>query len=274
VVESAFERTFMKISRPHLGLPLLAVAAFAGIMYTRPAAEPAIKDEPRTEHRDLSDSNHDGTPDFLLLSGADSDAFRGWFTFLAESTHYMAQVPTEIDDCAALLRFAFRESLRAHDGEWASRLNLPLPPALPAIQKYRYPFTPLSANLFRIREGAFAESDLTDGTFNQFADAETLRRYNTHFISKDIRAARPGDLLFYLQAEQEMPHHAMIFLGAGTFEPDSSEWIIYHTGPIGNDKGEIRRRSTVELLNHREPRWHPVPSNGGFLGVYRWNILQ
>ena len=66
---------------------------------------------------DTSDTAGDGTPDFLRLHDpADRAAFRRWFTLLAEAQYYRGHnSPTEIDDCAALLRYAYREALRQHD---------------------------------------------------------------------------------------------------------------------------------------------------------------
>ena len=72
---------------------------------------------------DASDAIGDGTPDFLRLHDpADRAAFRRWFTLLAESQYYRGKkLPAEIDDCAALLRFAYREALREHNAAWAQR---------------------------------------------------------------------------------------------------------------------------------------------------------
>ena len=73
----------------------------------------------QAEAADWSDRFSDGTPDFLRLdSEEDRRAFRDWFLFLAESQYYRepARLPREIDDCASLLRFAYREALRQHDG--------------------------------------------------------------------------------------------------------------------------------------------------------------
>ena len=70
---------------------------------------------------DVSDSVGDGTPDFLRLHDpADRAAFRRWFTLLAEAQYYRNHSSLgEIDDCAALLRYAYREALRQHDSAWA-----------------------------------------------------------------------------------------------------------------------------------------------------------
>ncbi|HEX4999568.1 MAG TPA: DUF1175 family protein [Terriglobia bacterium] len=215
---------------------------------------------------DTTDSFGDGLPDALRLDGQDADAFRQWFAWLAEAAYATEPVrrSPEIVDCAALLRFAYREALREHDSEWASGLRLDVVPALSPIHRYHYPYTPLGDGLFRVPDGAFA----------QFADADTLRRFNTYLIGRDIRVARQGDLLFYRQESQRMPDHAMIFLEQSQSGSAGGPWVVYHTGPSDDGPGEIRRPSIADLSNHPEPRWRPTPANPNFLGVYRWNILR
>ncbi|HTP87444.1 MAG TPA: DUF1175 domain-containing protein [Bryobacteraceae bacterium] len=222
---------------------------------------------------DEDDRNADGTPDFLRLGLADREAFRQWFTFLAESQFFRHGLPTEINDCAALIRYGYREALMQHDSAWAARAALPLVPTLPDVRKYSYPFTPLEANLFRIRAGAFDAFDLTDGAFAQFADAQTLQRFNTHFVSRSLDAARPGDLLFFRQVGGTLPFHSMVWIGRSHFEASREDYVVYHTGPIDSHAGEVRRLTVSQLLHHPEPRWRPLEGNSNFLGVYRWNIL-
>jgi uncharacterized protein YfaT (DUF1175 family) len=224
---------------------------------------------------DPTDMPGDGTPDFLRLHDpADREAFRRWFTLLAESQYYRKPLPAEIDDCAALLRFAYREALREHNAAWAQTMALPISASAVNVQQYQYPYTPLGASLFRVRAGSFAVADLNDGAFAQFADVETIRRNNTFLVGRDFSRARPGDLLFFRQDGQKMPFHAMIFLGPSQIEGGNGHFIIYHTGPAGKSPGEIRRWSVAELVNYPEARWRPIPSNPSFLGVYRWNILR
>ena len=225
---------------------------------------------------DPTDQFGDGTPDFLRLDSEDDRAaFRHWFAFLAESTYFQPESkrPSEVNDCAALIRFAYRETLRKHDAAWANQWHLPRSPSTSSVKKYEYPHTALAAGLFRTKPGAFAPDDIANGTFTQFADAESLRRYNTHFVSRQLNAARPGDLLFFRQEGHRMPFHTMIYLGNSYFT-DGSDWLIYHTGSNDDIRGEIRRVTVMELQHHPEFCWRPLPQNPAFLGVYRWNILR
>jgi len=225
---------------------------------------------------DGSDTIGDGTPDFLRLHDpADRMAFRRWFTLLAEAQYFRGRaLPAEIDDCAALLRFAYREALRPHDAAWAREMALPVPASASDIQQYQYPYTPLAAALFRVRGGSLQANDLHDGSFAQFADVETLWRHNTHFVGRDLSRTRPGDLLFFRQDGQRMPFHAMIFVGQSQIEPGNEQYFVYHTGPSERSPGEIRRLSVAQLLNYPDACWRPISGNPGFLGVYRWNILR
>jgi uncharacterized protein YfaT (DUF1175 family) len=223
-----------------------------------------------------TDSYSDGTPDFLRLhTPQDRAAFRAWFVAIAEAQAGLPanQLPPELNDCAALLRYAYREALHAHDANWLTQHPMPAPPA--SIRQYVYPQTPLGANLYRIRPGSFVAEDLKNGTFAQFADAQTLMQHNTYRVGRDLARALPGDLIFYRQLEQDTPYdgsgyhspfHSMIITG--------TDGVVYHTGPIHHGKGEMRRLSMDDLLHHPDARWRPVNENANFLGVYRWTILR
>jgi uncharacterized protein YfaT (DUF1175 family) len=225
------------------------------------------------------DSREDGTPDFLRLDSEPARAaFRRWFTYLAEAQYFQqpGARPAEIGDCAALIRYAYREALRAHDATWASTAGLPLVPAFDSPGKYEYPFTALGASLFRVAPGPFRAADLSGGAFAQFADAKTLWRFNTHLVSRNLDRSSAGDLLFYRQQHAEGPEtfHSMIFLGASQIYPDRARYVLYHTGPQDSGPGEMRRLTLDELQNFPEAEWRPDPENSRFLGVYRWNILR
>jgi uncharacterized protein YfaT (DUF1175 family) len=220
---------------------------------------------------DDKDSIGDGTPDFLRLHTAKDRAdFRAWFAALADTAATLPQqkLPSEINDCAALLRWCYRGALHAHDTAWLETMPIDAMPPLESVSQYVYPFTPLRAGLFRVHAGRYMPEDAANGSFAQFADAKTLWQHNTFFISRDVRAARTGDLLFYRQLEQNSPYHSMVLTGTG------NEWAVYHTGPIGNGPGEVRRVLITDLMHHPDTRWRPISQNSNFLGVYRWNILR
>lgn len=195
--------------------------------------------------------------EFRLADPADRATFRGWFTFLAELQFLRepGQLPREVADCAGLVRFAYRESLRRHDGRWAEELALPDVPPLGSVRQFNYPF---GSGLFQIGGGRWAE----------FADAQTLLRFNTFRVSRQLDAAQPADLLFFHQADQRFPFHVMAFLGG------AQRHIVYHTGPEGDSPGEVRRPSAAQLLQHPSPQWRPHAGNPNFLGVFRWHILR
>jgi uncharacterized protein len=229
---------------------------------------------------DVNDNFSDGTPNFLRLhTTQDRKAFREWFISIAEAQADTApgKLPNEISDCAALLRYAYREALHAHDEPWLRAHPTDTPP--PSVHQYIYPQTPLGANLFRVRPGAFLAADLADGTFAQFADARSLMQDNTFLVGRNLAEARPGDLIFYRQLDQDTPYdvpdthryhspfHSMIVGEKGNS-------VVYHTGPIEHGKGEMRRLRMSDLIHHPDARWRPVNENANFLGVYRWNILR
>jgi hypothetical protein len=217
-------------------LRLLAAAAAAGGLF---ASTALAMDDPR------------------LADPGDRATFRGWFTFFANLQFLRdpASLPREVADCAGLIRFAYRESLRKHDGRWAQELQLPDVPPLGSVRQFNYPF---GAGLFRVRAGRWAE----------FADAQTLMRHNAYRVGRTLDAAAPADLLFFHQPDQRLPFHVMAYVGG------RERHIVYHTGPGEGSPGEVRRPTVDELLRHPSPQWRPHPGNPNFLGVYRWDILR
>jgi hypothetical protein len=219
----------------------------------------------------------DGFPDSARLdSASDRENFVRWFTFLAETQYYVPspQAQVEVQDCAALIRFACRNSLVAHSPAWREDAGLPFDPGFGDVAKFSYPYGPLGRALFRIRPGPAESADLEQGAFAEFADSATLLRYNTFPISRDLRAARPGDLLFFRQPVQREPFHTMLFVGISYYQPQGSDWIVYHTGEIDGRRGEIREVRAATLLEHPDLHWRPLASNAHFLGVYRLAILR
>ena len=214
-----------------------------------------------------TDSYGDGWPDSLRLRHrADQEAFRAWSVWLAESLWASRPVlPAEVTDCAALLRFCAKEALREHTAEWGRRFGLADLPPLGEVRQYHYPVRVFGGAFFRVKPGPLREGDVRDGAFREFADAEHLMRFNCHGLGRELAFSRPGDLLFYRQLDDFQPFHSMI---------SGQNHAVYHTGPVGGMKGEMRRGSFQELLAHPEPRWRPVAGNTNFLGVFRWNLLR
>jgi uncharacterized protein len=264
----------------------VALAKFGGVSASGPRIEisspKAAAGSGQPTSFELKDRFGDGTPNFLRLdSASDQETFRRWFALIAEfqALRPKEAVPAEIIDCAALLRYSYRNALVEHTDSWRRESQIAPPSALPEIRKYHYPFTPLRAAFFRVRPGAFAPEDLKNGAFAEFADAKTLKGFNAYFVSRDIAAARPGDLLFYRQLGADASFHSMVFIGRSQWIPESgdsnaNEFVVYHTGPIGKEAGEMRMMRLADLLQHPSPQWRPVAGNANFLGVYRWNILR
>lgn len=219
----------------------------------------------------------DGIPDAARLDQKqDHDNFVHWVTFLAEAQFYQPspEAREEIDDCAALIRFAFRNALVLHTAAWRRSMGLPFDPGFEDVTKFSYPEWPLGQSLFRTQPGPLASTDVEAGAFAEFADSSTLLHYNSFFISRDIAAARPGDLLFYYQPGQRQPYHTMVFVGPSYFQQRGRQWIVYHTGDLDGRRGEVREVDTGLLMRHPDQHWRPSVANPRFLGVYRFDVLR
>jgi uncharacterized protein YfaT (DUF1175 family) len=182
------------------------------------------------------------------------------------------------------VRFAWREALRRHDRAWFRKMGAAYEPLAPDVRAYALEDGPLGEKLFRTGFGAFRETDLDDGNFSEFADARTLKDFNSEFVSRDRRQAQSGDLLFFYQPwVQKYPYHVMVFLGAPHQSDDGdarsvdgaeSDWVVYHTGASPDDAGEVRKVRLATLDQHPDRRWRPIASNRNFLGFYRLKILR
>jgi uncharacterized protein len=267
----------MRKVRSNVGRACVVAALLAGLGFGQNISQPAAAHKSAFTDQQGAVAK-DGTPDFLRLdSSADRAAFRRWFVTIAEfqALRPVADLPAEISDCAALLRYAYRGALHVHTGPWLEENKLEALASLPSVKKYGYPHTPLGPALFRIRP-SFPGENLRD-SFAEFADAKTLIQLNTFFVTRDVRLALPGDLLFYRQLEQNSPYHSITFVGRSQLVAEGSAddpIVVYHTGPVGKTPGEMRRNHLSQLMQHPSPRWRPVSGNSNFLGVYRWNILR
>jgi len=228
---------------------------------------------------ELIDSDNDGIPDVEeLRTYQDRDAFRRWFTFIAENQFYRLSDQWNEDqrDCAGLARFAMREALRRHDRPWFQKMGPGYETVASDVGEFDLDHNPLGEKIFRTDFGSFDESDLRNGRFSEFADGRSLKNFNSFFVTRDRREAQPGDLLFFYQPwVQKFPYHVMIFLGPSRVASNGvNDWVVYHTGSSPIDKGTVKKVEMSVLDHHPDPRWRPVESNKNFLGFYRLKILQ
>ena len=164
---------------------------------------------------------------------------------MAESRYYTHKRVREITDCAALVRWSFREALMPHDTAWARSTKLPIFPAMPSVQDASW-----------------------TGELGQ-ADASALHHSQTWFVSRDVRSALPGDLLFF-EAASDSAEHVMIYIGASQILPSSGKWVVYLA-----DRGREVEKVTVDsLLSPVYGDWRPGAENPRFLGVWRFNLLR
>lgn len=225
------------------------------------------------------DSDSDGLPDSIeLATYAERDSFRRWFSRIAEMQFYRLsdQWNQEQRDCAGLVRFSFREALRRHDRLWFQKMGPGYEAIAPDVRSRDREERPLSEKLFRTDFGRYEEGDLASGRLSDFADARTLKSFNTVFVSRDRRQARAGDLLFFYQPwVQKFPYHVMIFIGEPGVDPNgASDWVVYHTGSSPTDQGTVKKVELSVLDHHPDPRWRPLETNRNFLGFFRLKILD
>jgi uncharacterized protein YfaT (DUF1175 family) len=199
-----------------------------------------------------------------LADESDRAAFRAWFVLLAD-LQFEAAAP-EVTDCAALVRFAFREALRAHTPEWYRRTGLPFAPHLPDVRSAPR-VTVDGWPLFRVAQDP-------SRLYAEFADAKTIVSLNAVPVGRQAAAARAGDLLYFRQPSQGQPDHLMVYLGSSPFDSGHRDWVVYHTGPSDEGPGEVRKARLAALVEHPAPRWRPVAGNPQFAGVFRLTALQ
>lgn len=198
-----------------------------------------------------------------LADESDRAAFRAWFVLLADAQFERAT--PDVTDCAALVRHAFREALRAHTPEWVRRASLPFTPQFADVRSAPRP-SDAGWPLFQVSAGR-------PPRFAEFADAKTLIHLNARPLGRDAAAARAGDLLYFRQPGQAAPDHVMVVVGRSFFEAEGLDWIVYHTGPSDAGPGEVRKVQLSTLARHPSPRWRPVPANPNFVGVFRLALL-
>ena len=237
-------------------------------------------DRPRSPANSVSlDSDNDGIPDAAELSSfRDRENFKRAFTSIAEMQFYRIsdQWNGEQRDCAGLVRFAWREALRRHDRAWFQKMGPGYEDLAADVSTNYLERGPLGEKLFRTDFGSYKTTDLAETKFSEFADARTLKNFNSRFISRDRQFAQPGDLLFYHQPwVQKFPYHVMIFVDESRIvTAETRGWVVYHTGASAVDDGTVKKVELSVLDQHPNKRWRPVESNPNFLGFYRLRILE
>jgi len=277
-------RLILLLACPLLLVPVLLSITGFGFLSLSPAT--LRKSEGKSENKRLtrpepapdSDLDHDGIPDTAeLRTFNDRESFRRWFTWIGEMQFYKLsdEWNTEQRDCAGLVRFAWRESLRKHDRAWYKRMGEDYDPIASDVS-VDLTSEPLREKLFRTMPGNYSTRDISEGRFSEFADAQTLKMFNTAFVGRDRQQAQPGDLLFFHQPwVQKFPYHVMLFLGEPRFASDNArDWVVYHTGASPQDAGEVKKVRLSVLDQHPNKRWRPLPNNPNFLGFYRLKILN
>ncbi len=212
-----------------------------------------------------TDADGDGYPDAAELhSEEDRRAFVDSFVAVA-----LAQVGSTPEstfdpsqrDCAGLVRYAYREALKAHDAAFAAR-HLGLR-RLPEVRTFHYPSVPfLGTRLFRVRPGGFDPAAVE----RDFAVAPEAVRLAEGSARRIAGVPSAGDLALFRSAAGVA--HLMIIAGDG---PDAP--LVYHTGPHDGGPGEVRRASLLSLRSHPDSAWRPLAANPSFQGFFRFRIL-
>jgi uncharacterized protein YfaT (DUF1175 family) len=287
---------FAFVKRRHFGFGLLlglsfllvvSYLALAGIRRKNNSSRADPIKTSRTAHTKSAsqpvslavDADNDGIPDTAeLQTYMDRENFRRWFTLVAEAQFYRLSEDWNSSqrDCSGLVRFAWREALRKHDRPWFQKMGPGYSAIAADVSRYNLESGPLGEKLFRTNFGSYKDGDLSNGTFSEFADARSLKSFNTKLIGRDRQDAQPGDLLFFYQPwVEKFPYHVMLFLGDSKLSDERTrDWVVYHTGSSPTDDGTIKKVQLSVLDQHPNPRWRPVESNPNFLGFYRLKILD
>lgn len=167
-------------------------------------------------------------------------------------------------DCAGLVRFAYREALEPRSARQLKDLSVPTALYLPPVSA----FSRRVVNQFpKIWQTGFGQEG--EPSFAAFADAETLLSFNFHKKTRDLSLARNGDILVFQKAmDDEQPYHLMIYV-----ENHPTGLVVYHNGASGKE-AQVRVVSVPDLLASPDTTWVPSATNPHFLGVYEWNRFK
>lgn len=184
------------------------------------------------------------------LDAEQSQIFRAWFVRIAQEQLRQGPSPRwHQQDCAGLVRFAANEALKVHDAKWLRANGLSnryLPPELQVQNEQR-------SLAQQWQQGG--------GKVGPYVNAIKLIQYNSQFLGRDLNQARPGDLIFFDQGDEQ---HLMIWMGRE---------IAYHTGTTTPTDNGMRSVSVQQLMKWKDTRWIPDEANPNFIGIYRLQFL-
>lgn len=185
------------------------------------------------------------------LDPGQSRRFRAWLTAIVAAQVEAGPTPRwRHRDCAGLVRFAVRESLRRHDAAWVRANGLQgrrLPPEL---------------ELPPAQRAALKEWSNFDGRRLAYVSALALVQQNSVFLGKELARAEPGDLLFFDQGDDQ---HLMVWMGG---------YVAYHTGTETPSDNGLRAVPPRRLMQWEDTRWRPEAENSNFIGVFRLAFLS
>ena len=148
------------------------------------------------------------------------------------------------------MRFAANEALKVHDGKWLRANGLSnryLPRSWRSVPS----------------NGAWRRTGSRGGgQVGPYVNAIKLVQFNSRLVGRDLNQARPGDLMFYDQGDDQ---HLMIWMGRS---------IAYHTGSSTPTDNGMRSVSLQQLMTWKDTRWIPDESNPNFIGIYRLAFLS
>ncbi len=189
--------------------------------------------------------------DVPALDAEQSQVFRAWFVRIAQEQLRQGPSPRwHQQDCAGLVRFAANEALKPHDGKWLRANGL--------SNRYLPPELDLSEGQRRLAQ----TWQQGGGKVGPYVNAIKLIQYNSRFAGRDLNQARPGDLIFFDQGDEQ---HLMIWMGRD---------IAYHTGITTPTDNGMRSVSLQQLMTWKDTRWIPDESNPNFIGIYRLHFLS
>ena len=184
------------------------------------------------------------------LDAGETQVFRAWFVRIVQEQLRQGPSPRwHQQDCAGLVRFAANEALKPHDGAWLRSMGL--------SNQYLPPESALSDE----ERGLAQQWQQGGGKAGPFVTAIKLIEHNADLVARDVNQARPGDLLFFDQGDDQ---HLMIWMG---------RYLAYHTGSAHAGDNGLRAVTLPQLMQWKDTRWIPDAANPNFVGVYRLRFL-